>query len=74
MAICNFFLDLHKTLYFMLCCFLLLQLSYSIYEIEVYRMFGYEDEGISHGCKIGSLNLVAAHHSSNSQFFKPLFH
>jgi len=64
MAINTFLFDFHKTLCFLLTCFLLFKLSYSLYEIEVYRMFGYEDDGVSHGCKVASLNLIATHFNS----------
>lgn len=67
MAVRTPFLDFHKTLYFMLTFFLLIQLSYSLYEIEVYRMFGYEEEGVAHGCKVASVNLVATHFNSLNQ-------
>ena len=62
-----FFIDIQRSMLFLLTCCLLLQLSYSLYEIEVYRMFGYEDEGISHGCKAGSLNIVTSHFNSKNK-------
>lgn len=62
----HFLADIHKTFCFVISFFLLIQFSYCLYEIEVYRMFGYEEDGIAHGCKTASLNLVASHYNSTS--------
>ena len=42
----------------------------SFNEIEVYRMFGYEDNDQFVGSKIGSFNMIASHFAG----FKTIFY
>lgn len=44
--------------------FMTFQISHALYELEVYRMFAYEEDGVSYGSKISTFNLVAVHYSS----------
>jgi hypothetical protein len=45
--------------------FLTIQCALGLYDIEVYRLLGYEENGATYGSKIASLNFMASHFTGN---------
>jgi hypothetical protein len=43
--------------------FLVFQVSFGLYEIEVYRMFGYEEGDKWMGSRVSTFTMVAAHYA-----------
>ena len=54
----------HKFVFLFITFLLTFQLSLALYEFEVYRMFSYEEEGITFGSKLANFNMIAVHYSS----------
>ena len=42
---------------------LVLQCAFGLHEVEVYRLLGYEENGVTYGSKISSLNFMASHYT-----------